>query len=201
MIEGKACSGKGTIAKELANEIGYTYIDAGLIFRSVVYLKGTGSKAEYLWKNKEAVIVADGIDITKELSVLEVGQATSKMASEKKGFLLLSEEIKRFSKNHNRIICDGIGMNEIVFPETQWKFYLNASLKVRAERRWKDLLQQGIKTNYKLVYENLEFRDEEDLNRKFCPLKIPNNAKVIDTSKMTIKQCVNTIKAKLTHSN
>ena len=56
MIEGKACSGKGTIAKELANEIGYTYIDAGLIFRSVVYLKGTASKAEYLSKNKQAVI-------------------------------------------------------------------------------------------------------------------------------------------------
>jgi len=194
VIEGKACSGKGTIAKKLAKQIKYTYIDAGLIFRSVMYPKEINSKVEYFWKNGKSFIFIEGIDVTRNLSTLEIGYITTKKASTKKGFMLLANEVKRISKKYDKIIIDGTGMKEIIFNEAK-RFYLKAPLNIRAERRLKHLLEQGIKVNYSSVYKNLKYRDKKDLERNFCPLRVPKDA--IDTSKKTIEECVEIIKGEI----
>jgi len=198
IVEGKACSGKETIAKKFANETGYTYINAGLIFRGTIYAATISKSAslnqvQYIWKNGTSFFLLNEKDITKELSALFIGESTAEVASTKKGFLMLTKNVKLISENYDNIIVDGIGMRSI-FPETQHRFYLHAPIEIRAKRRLKDLLKQNIKTTYELVYKDLKYRDKCDTERKFCPLEILTSPNVIDTSKTTIQESVNIIK-------
>ena len=194
IIEGKACSGKETIAKELAKEMKYTYINAGLIFRGTIYAIAKNidlNQAQYIWKNGKSSFMLNEKDVTKEISTLFIGQSTSEVATSRKGFLLLAKNVKLFSEKYNNIIVDGIGMKSI-FPKAQHQFYLYAPIKIRVKRRLKDLLKQKIETSYKLVYEDLVYRDKCDTERNFCPLR--TNPNKIDTSKISVEETVNIIK-------
>jgi len=194
-IDGPAGSGKGTIAKKISSfyNFNFPHLDSGILYRSVAYLCETGGE-----KNLDENIVLkyaqnlnlDEIDINN-LRTKEIDEISSKISS----YSSVRESLKSFQINFKKIhsdkkgiVVDGRDITTVIFPNADLKFYITASLKDRANRRFKELMLINPKIDKKLVIKELQKRDQRDMERSTAPLKIADDAIIIDTSDLTIEE-------------
>ena len=192
-IDGPAGSGKGTIAKKISSFYNFPHLDSGILYRSVAYLCETAGE-----KNLDENIVLkyaqnlnlDEID-TNNLRTKEIDEISSKISS----YSSVRESLKSFQFNFKKIhsdkkgiVVDGRDITTVIFPNADLKFYITASLKDRANRRFKELMLINPKIDKKLVIKELQKRDQRDMERSTAPLKIADDAIIIDTSDLTIEE-------------
>ena len=210
-IDGPAGAGKSTIAKRLAAELGYLYVDTGAIYRTVGYhmsLMGIGPKdADGIRRCIDDVNIriehqADGLqhmilngeDVTDRIRTPEMSQMASGVAAHRCVRDYLLEMQRELAATHN-VVMDGRDIGTVVLPNAQVKVYLTASAEVRAERRWRELVTRGEDVRFEDVYTDVVKRDEQDMTRKIAPLKCADDAEVLDCSYLTIDQVVAEMKA------
>ena len=192
-IDGLAGSGKGTIAKNISSFYNFPHLDSGILYRSVAYLCHKGG--ENVFDEKRVLKYAQNLNIEEidvdKLRTDEIDQISSKISS----FSSVRESLKIFQLNFKKIhsdksgiVIDGRDITTVIFPDAEIKFYVTASLKDRANRRFEELVLNNPKIDKKLVIKELQKRDQRDMERSTAPLKIAKDAIVIDTSDLTIEE-------------
>ena len=192
-IDGLASSGKSTISKKLSKSLGFYILDSGILYRSVAYLCHKGG--ENVFDEKRVLKYAQNLNIEEidvdKLRTEEIDQISSKISS----FSSVRESLKIFQLNFKKIhsdksgiVIDGRDITTVIFPDAEIKFYVTASLKDRANRRFEELVLNNPKIDKKLVIKELQKRDQRDMERSTAPLKIAKDAIVIDTTDLTIEE-------------
>jgi cytidylate kinase len=207
-IDGPAGAGKSTIAKKIAKNLKYVYIDTGAMYRAFAYycLKESipldeekqiayvcpkvDISIEYL--NGEQQVILNGVNVNGLIRSAEVGQIASVISIHKSVRLKLVELQRKLSKTAN-IIMDGRDIGTYVLPDADLKIFLVASVEERAKRRWKELESKGQICQLSYVENEIKVRDERDMKREFAPLKKAKDAIEIDTSHMSIDEVVHKI--------
>jgi len=204
-IDGPSGSGKGTIAKEVAKRLGYTYVDTGAMYRCV----SLKSLREGLEENDETGIVnllkdmdikltndgkvyLDGEDVSDKIRTMEVTHRVSKISS-----IIALREVMR-EKQHElaekgNIVMEGRDITTEVFPNADYKIYLDASVEERAKRRQLQNEEKGIESTYEEVKAAIEERDYDDMHRPVGALTRTDDQIYIDSSNMAIEEVINKI--------
>ena len=210
-IDGPAGAGKSTIAKRLAKELGYLYVDTGAIYRTVGYhmsLMGIGPKDRdgirrciddvniRIEHQDDGVqhMILNGQDVTELIRTPEMSMMASGVSAQPCVRAYLLDMQRELARTHN-VVMDGRDIGTVVLPNAQVKVYLTASVGVRADRRFKELTAKGEDVRYEDVYTDIVKRDEQDMNRPIAPLKCADDAEVLDCSCLTIDQVVAEMKA------
>ena len=205
-VDGPSGSGKGTVSRILAKQLGFHYLDSGALYRllGLVAVRhgidiGLNSDLTHLAENMdvrfEALsngynrVLLEGEDVTQELRTEETGALASKVAAIPSVRDALLTRQQQFAKSPG-LVADGRDMGTKVFPKAQLKVFLTASIEERANRRYKQLLEQGENVSLRALEEQVRSRDERDMNRKASPLAIAIDAVEVDTSDISIKQAV-----------
>ena len=205
-IDGPAGAGKSTIAKRVAAELGWLYVDTGAIYRTVGYhmsLMGIGPRDKdgierciddvniHIEHRADGVqhMILNGQDVTELIRTPEMSMMASGVSAQPCVRAYLLDMQRELARTHN-VVMDGRDIGTVVLPDAQVKVYLTASAEVRAERRWKELVAKGEDVKYEDVYLDVVKRDEQDMNRKIAPLKCADDAEVLDCSYLTIDQVV-----------
>lgn len=209
-IDGPAGAGKSTIARRLAAELGYYYVDTGAIYRTVAYfldLWGVSPKdvdgvnryideltigIEYDEEGKQHMIM-NGMDVTDDIRTPEVSKMASQVSAHKVVRDMLLDMQRDVAKQHN-VIMDGRDIGTVVLPRADVKIFLTADPKVRAQRRFEELTAKGEKTTFERVLKDVEQRDYQDSHRDIAPLKPAQDAVVLDTSQLDIDGVVAAMK-------
>lgn len=199
-IDGPSGAGKSTVAKLIADKLGFKYLDTGAMYRAVT-LYMIENQVDI--KNEEEVINAlnklnigfdsnyriylDSQDITEDIrkeKVVKFVSEVSAISSVRRKMVDLQRDIAK----EGNYILDGRDAGSVVFPNADYKFYLEASLEERAKRRYKEELSKEVDISFETVKESIKKRDKYDSNRKDSPLVVPENAIIIDTTNMTIDE-------------
>lgn len=207
-IDGPAGAGKSSIAKLVAKKLSFVYVDTGAMFRTVAYYflsQGKDPSDDEMvteecekisisieYKDGAQHIFLDGTDVSTEIRQEEVGENASVVAKNQavRNRLLA---LQRQMAEKQDVIMDGRDIGTVVLPDAQVKIYLTASASVRAERRYKELVEKGETCNLKKIEEDIIARDEQDMNREIAPLKQAEDAVLVDSSYMTIEEVVDKI--------
>ncbi len=199
-IDGPAASGKGTLARGLAERLGYAYLDTGKLYRVVgldVLRKGGNPddpKDAILAAENFRVNFSSGMLADPELSTDQAGQAASKVSVIPQVRDALLELQKNFAKNppqgFNGAILDGRDIGTVICPEAEYKFFVTADTEIRAIRRHKELQNRGIAVTYEAVLEDMRQRDARDSGRQAAPLKAAEDAVVLDTTDLDASQAL-----------
>jgi len=195
-IDGTAASGKGTLARSLAKEFNFAYLDTGKLYRASALII---SKENINYENiKDIKKVIKNFDFTNfdfyndKLKSDEIGKLASMISGYKELRQILLEYQRNFStKVHDDkegVILDGRDIGTVVLPEADIKFYITASISIRAERRWKELISLGQSTIKRRVEKDIRDRDERDSQRKHSPLVAAPDAILIDTTNLDANQ-------------
>ena len=209
-IDGPAGAGKSTIARMVAKEIGIVYVDTGAMYRGLaVFFLDRGIGPEETERMEEACGTADvtiryeegiqqvylnGENITGRLREEAVGNMASRCAAVPAVREKLLELQRRLAKEQD-VIMDGRDIGTCVLPDADVKVFLTASVRTRAERRYKELTEKGENVNLADIEEDIRERDERDSTREIAPLKKAEDAVLVDSSRMTIQEVVRTIAA------
>ena len=197
-IDGPAGAGKSTIAKRVAKEKGYIYVDTGAMYRALaVYFLDKKINPENLDAiaaacEGEQQVYLNGENITSRLRNEEVGNMASKVSAvpEVRAHLLnLQKELARTQD----VVMDGRDIGTCVLPEADVKIFLTASVETRALRRYKELEEKGVSCDLEEIKKDIKERDERDCTRKIAPLRQAEDAVLIDSSDMTIEEVVKAI--------
>jgi cytidylate kinase len=187
-IDGTAASGKGTLAKRLAAHLGYAYLDTGLLYRRVAL---TLLENNTPFDSTEAAIAAaQSLDPSTldnpALRSADAGRGASVVAAIPEVRKALDDLQRGFPavSGKNGAVLDGRDIGTVIFPDAAIKFYVDASLPVRAERRWKELIAKGDTITLETVIDDFKVRDARDAGRSFRPMTIADDALVIDTTTM-----------------
>lgn len=209
-IDGPAGAGKSTIARRLASELGYYYVDTGAIYRTVAYfldLLGVSPKdvdgveryideltvaIEYDEDGKQHMLM-NGMDVTDEIRTQEIGQKASLVSAHAVVRDMLLDMQRDVARKHN-VIMDGRDIGTVVLPKATVKIFLTASAEVRAKRRTNELLAKGQKADFNTVLKEIEQRDYQDSHRAVAPLKQAKDAVKLDTSDLDIEGVVAAMK-------
>ena len=209
-IDGPAGSGKSTIAKRLAAEMGYHYVDTGAIYRTVAYfldLLGVSPKdvdgveryideltigIEYDEEGKQHMIM-NGMDVSDDIRTQDIAQKASLVSAHAVVREMLLDMQRDIAKAHN-VIMDGRDIGTVVLPKATVKIFLTAAPEVRARRRCDELIAKGQKAKYETVLKEVVQRDYQDTHREIAPLKMARDSIKVDTSEMDIDQVVAAIK-------
>ena len=210
-IDGPAGAGKSTIAKRLAQELGYHYVDTGAIYRTLGYyfdLLGIGPKdidgitrlidecvIEIEWdEDGSQHMFLNEIDVSEDIRTPEISKIASTVSAHKLVRDTLLDMQRDVARKHN-VIMDGRDIGSVVLPKADVKFYLTASPEVRAKRRFDELSAKGSKDTYMKVLKDVNDRDYADMNREVAPLKQTKSHILVDTSDMDVDQVIETMKA------
>jgi cytidylate kinase len=207
-IDGPGGAGKSTVARRLAKELGFTYLNTGAMYRAVALavseagIKPDDPKLEEriapvlkslkIEFNGDRVLL-NGRDVTAEITrpdISDLASTYSTLASVRARM----REVQRAIGEQGGVVMEGRDIGTAVFPDAQFKFYLDADAEVRAERRYAELAASGATTNREEVLRELKERDHRDSARELAPLRRAEDAKVIDTSKMSIDRVVSALK-------
>ena len=199
-IDGPAASGKGTIAKKLAEYFNLSYLDTGILYRAValqMLTKGMNEKDSQSAEKVARQVFIDSIDHTG-IRTRAVSDLASKIATIPGVREELLDRQRRFAQNpdpgKDGAILDGRDIGTVVCPHADFKIFIMADLEIRAKRRWKELLQSDPTAIYCEVLEEMRSRDERDTNRKDAPLVVTSDAMIIDTSNKSIDVSFNEAK-------
>ena len=195
-IDGTAASGKGTLAKRISKEFEFAYLDTGKLYRLVAYIIIKDKiNSNDINEVKNRFTNFNFEDISLKLSTLksdEVGKMASIVAGYKelRDILLQYQKEFAFKKHHNKkgVVLDGRDIGTVVLPEANLKFFVDANVETRAERRWKELISLGQSTIKRNVLKDLRSRDERDSQRKHSPLIPASDAILLYTTKLSVDE-------------
>ena len=205
-IDGPAGAGKSTIAKALAKELGFHYVDTGAIYRTLGYffdLIGIGPKdIDGITKYMDECVIEiewdeDGsqhmflneTDVSEEIRTPEISKIASAVSAHGLVRDALLDMQRNVAKTHD-VIMDGRDIGSVVLPRADVKFFLTASPEVRAQRRFEELQAKGSKDTYAKVLKEVNDRDHADMTRAVAPLKQTKSHILVDTSDMTIEEVI-----------
>lgn len=207
-IDGPAGSGKGTVTKKVANELGLINIDTGITYRCVA-LEVLNQKVSLEDKNKIIeiarsidinidntpngdIVYLNGKEVTKEIRSKEVTNIVSQVSSIKEVRFLMVDMQRKLAEGKN-VIIEGRDICTYVFPNADVKIYLDASIEERAKRRYKENQEKNINMTYEEVYENIRKRDENDKSKEIGALKVAEDSIIVDTTSLNIDEVVGKI--------
>jgi cytidylate kinase len=204
-IDGFSSTGKSTLAKQLAQQLGYIYVDTGAMYRAVAYfamqnqlisvdsfdkvdlvnqLKNIGLEFKFNNELGFAEMYLNGTNVEKAIRTIEVSGYVSKVAEVSEVRAKLVEQQQEMGKNKG-IVMDGRDIGTVVFPDAELKIFMTASAATRAQRRFDELVQKGDSVSYDEVLKNVEERDYIDTHREDSPLVMAEDAVEIDNSHLT----------------
>jgi cytidylate kinase len=184
-IDGPSASGKSTVSKRAAIDLGFTYVDSGSLYRELM----SRMKLEFFVENKVVLFTIDGEDPGLQLRSEPVRESVSDIAAipDVRSFMVTHlREMVRFGN----IVMEGRDIGTVVFPTTPHKFYLDADPDERARRRFEELVQMEGVRDVNEVRDSLSRRDQKDSTRKTAPLQIALGARVVNTTAMSIDEVV-----------
>ncbi|WP_195199760.1 (d)CMP kinase [Faecalispora jeddahensis] len=204
-IDGPAGAGKSTIARRVAQELGYLYVDTGALYRAIALhmlwagknpaapeevipqLEAVEVSLRYVGGDQQVLLGAE--NVSESIRTPEVAAASSKVSAipQVREYLL---SLQRDIAEQNDVVMDGRDIGTVVLPQAQVKIFLTASLEERARRRWKELLEKG-SADFDTVLADVKKRDEQDSTRAIAPLVQAPDAVLVDTTGNTLEQSVN----------
>ncbi len=207
-VDGPAGAGKSTIAKMVAKKMNLIYVDTGAMYRAMAYylvsekvdlnnqeeisLKCQEPDIRIIYENNEQVVILNGKNVNPYLRTEEVGNAASVSSANGKVRAKLVELQQKMAEDTD-LIMDGRDIGTCVLPKAQLKIYLTASSRVRALRRYNELILKGVACNLDEIEADIIDRDYRDMNREISPLKQAEDAILVDTSDMTIEEVADRI--------
>ncbi len=204
-VDGPAGSGKSTISKMIADEIGITYLDTGAMYRLFAY-KLMKEKIDFSDREKELKVLEDlnidmkdnrfyldNEDVTDKIRTREISSNASKISVVKEVREKMVDLQRAFSKSKD-VILDGRDIGTVVFPDADLKVYLNADAEIRAERRCEELRNKGENVEYEEILREITTRDYDDMHREESPLKIAQDAVILDSTSLSAEEVKEKIK-------
>lgn len=209
-IDGPAGAGKSTIAKRLAAELGFYYVDTGAIYRTAAYFmdllgispKDVDGVERYIDElNIDIYYDEDGlqhmlmnnIDVTNDIRTPDISQKASLISAHAVVREMLLDMQRDVAKENN-VVMDGRDIGTVVLPKADVKIFLTASAEVRAQRRYEELQAKGNKDSYEKVLKELQQRDYQDTHREIAPLKMARDSVKLDTSDLDVDGVVAAIR-------
>lgn len=202
-IDGPAGAGKSTIAKLVAKNLGFIYVDTGAMYRAMaVHFIRNGVNADEIekieaacdnvavtirYENGEQQVILNGENVTHLLRTEEVGKMASASSVVPKVRMKLVELQRQLAATDN-VVMDGRDIGTYVLPDAKVKIYMTAGIRERALRRFDELSSKGIDCNLEEIEQDIAERDHRDMNRQFAPLRQAEDAVYLDTSSLTIEQ-------------
>lgn len=208
-IDGPGGAGKSTVARAVAKQLGFIYVDTGAIYRAIglkfvrtgksftneniiSVLPGTELSLTHI--DGEQHIIIDGEDVSSLIRTQEISSAASKVSAvpEVRAFLL---DLQRDIARKNNVIMDGRDVGTVILPNAEVKIFLTANVEIRARRRHRELMAKGLETpdTFERVLKEVAERDKADSERATAPLKPVEDAVLVDTSDMDFEQSVQTV--------
>jgi len=207
-IDGPASSGKGTVARSVACELDFSYIDTGAMYRVVALLaeergiswgdaEGLGKLAEELdfgfqWSGEQLVVLVGERDVSTQIRLEEIGQGASRVSEHPTVRTALLSQQKRLGED-GRVVMEGRDIGTVILPNADLKYYLDASLDERARRRTQELRRRGVDASLEKIRTELAQRDLRDKNRVVAPLRQAPDAIYLDTTSLSVSEIVNLI--------
>ena len=209
-IDGPAGAGKSTIAKRLAGELGFRYVDTGAIYRTVAYFldllgispKDADGVERYIDEltigigyDEEGIqhMIMNGMDVTGEIRTQDISQKASLVSAHKVVREVLLDMQREVARQYN-VIMDGRDIGTVVLPQADVKIFLTADTQVRARRRYDELIAKGQKADLATILKEVEQRDYQDTHRAVAPLKQAKDAVKVDTTCLDIDAVVAAIR-------
>lgn len=209
-IDGPAGAGKSTVARRLAKELGYYYVDTGAIYRTVAYFldllgispRDTDGVERYLDELTVAIeydaegkqhMLMNGMDVTEDIRSQEISQKASLVSAQPSVREMLLDLQRDMAKRHD-VVMDGRDIGTVVLPRADVKIFLTASAQVRARRRTDELAARGEQANYEKILKEIEQRDNQDTHRAIAPLRQAKDAVRVDSSELDIDGVVAVIR-------
>jgi len=208
-IDGPAGSGKSTVAKRVAERLGFLYIDTGAMYRALT-LKAIEKKVDF--KDAESVIelsldmdielvssgnslkvYLDKNDVSERIRTMQVTTNVKHVASLKEVRANMVKVQRKLARGSSGAVLEGRDIGTVVFPDAAHKFYLDASVQIRTKRRFDELKNKGFNVSLKEIEKDVISRDKSDMTRKTGPLKKAPDATAINTTGMTVEQVVERI--------
>ncbi|CDC12504.1 cytidylate kinase [Clostridium sp. CAG:413] len=212
-IDGPAGAGKSTVARGAAKQLGYIYVDTGALYRAIgvnalrngvdtkdkaavaasleagVAASLDGVKVNLVFENGEQKVMLNGEDVSVEIRTPEASMAASDVSAvpEVRAFLF---NLQRDIAKRNSCIMDGRDIGTVVLPQAQVKIFLTASPEIRAERRYKELIEKGSEVDYQSVLDDIVKRDYNDSHREIAPLKPAEDSVLFDTTGLALDESV-----------
>ncbi len=210
-IDGPVGAGKSTVARKLAEALGFRYLNTGAMYRAVAVAArynnidecAADSRLEELLDSITISFIAErvllnGRDVTDELSQPAIGDLASRLSTRRKVRAHL-HQLQRAAGEEGGVVMEGRDIGTAIFPDAEFKFFLTADLEVRAERRFIELTARGVSTTRAEVLSELRERDGRDEGRELAPLRRAEDAIVIYSSKLEIEQVVSAMLARIEH--
>ena len=204
-LDGPSGSGKSVMAKAVAKKLGIVYVDTGALYRAIgLYMHRQGvdkNDSESIKKKLKEIdlklalgeegqqVVLNGENVNPYIRQPEISMYASKVSAipEVRAFLL---NLQRDTARENNVIMDGRDIGTVIFPDAEVKIFLFARYEIRAERRYKELVEKGVSTTYEEVLADMQKRDSDDRNREIAPAIAAEDAVKLDSSELDIDQTI-----------